>query len=300
MSVNQLYGIIRYELIMHWRRRALPFLLLILLIGMIGFTILVDDAANQPMSRRTYGEGGVIIDEELLPLDVQHNAEDFASLFPGETPDWLLSINFEQYQNDRSLLLVLGMLLLPLLIGITPIFAETIPLDRQQRIRDLLESLPFSKATYLGGKVFGLWAALALGLLIFALIFGVFSRLLMGDFSLSVYVALWVVMVVPPALIVSAYAVLVASGVRSRRIAALIGALLVPVSFIVFGAIYGILVISGLGLAPNVPFIDVSTYAEAIGSFLSSVFSVMIPFIIAVPVVWLVTWLATGWGYRKA
>jgi hypothetical protein len=148
--------------------------------------------------------------------------------------------------------------------------------------------------------VFGVWAALALGLLIFALIFGVFSRLLMGEFSFPVYGALWLMMVIPPALIVAAYTVLVASGVRSRRLAALIGALLIPASFILFGAVYGMLVLSGLGLAFNTPLAEAATYAEAMGGLLASLISVMLPFIIAVPVVWLVTWLATGWGWRKA
>jgi hypothetical protein len=125
---------------------------------------------------------------------------DFARRFPGTTPDWIDTVSFDQFMSDRTVLLLLGVALLPLLIGIPPIFAETIPLDRQHKLRELLETKPLTKTTYLAGKVLGLWVSLGIGLLVCALLYGVAARFLFGAFDLLLYTAVWGLVLLPATL----------------------------------------------------------------------------------------------------
>ena len=50
--MTKLSAMVRYEVLMAWRRRSLPILWILLLVGVIGFALLV--AKCQPASRRLW------------------------------------------------------------------------------------------------------------------------------------------------------------------------------------------------------------------------------------------------------
>jgi hypothetical protein len=275
------------------------FLLLLFLIGLIGFSIFTKDQLSRPRVRQTYvsnGDGYEVIETPLPPIE---DMEDFASLFPGETPPWIHTVSYEEFSNNQILVLLLGSSLLPLLIGITPIFADTIPLDRQHRIRELLETKPLTKTTYLAGKVLGLWISLVVGMLICAVIYGAIARVLFGVYDALFYAAMWGLIIIPAVLIISGFAVLLASGVGSRRIASLIGALLVPFGLLLSGAILTMMSISGMGLSGYAPLAPVATYSEVVEIVLTNGMQYIARFALGLPVAWGLAWMWTKWDDRR-
>ena len=296
MSQTRISAVVTYEARMHWRRRAIVFLLLIFMIGLIGFTILTKEASDRPPMQVSWDNG--VLTETPLPVD--QSMADFARHFSGTAPAWIETVSYAQYMNDRLIVMLLCMALMPLLIGITPIFAETIPLDRQNQVRELLETTPLTKSAYLAGKVAGLWATLLIGLLICAVIYGVVALLLFGTFDPVIYVGLWVVVIFPSVLITAAFAVLIPSGVNSRRKAVLLGALLVPVSMALFSMIYITMSVSGMGLSGAVPLANVATYAEVISGLFGSIAQVIAPFAVILVIVWALAWLWTTWGDSRS
>lgn len=296
MSQTRLSAVVTYEARMHWRRRAIVFLLLIFMIGLIGFTILTKEASDRPPMQVSWDNG--VLTETPLPVD--QSMADFARRFSGNAPAWIDTVSYPQYMNDRLIVMLLCMALMPLLIGITPIFAETIPLDRQHHVRELLETTPLTKSAYLAGKVVGLWATLLIGLLICAVIYGIVAFLLFGAFDPVIYMGLWVVVIFPSVLITAAFAVLIPSGVNSRRKAVLLGALLVPVSMALFSMIYITMTVSGMGLSGAVPLANVATYAEVIAALFGSIAQVIAPFVVILVIVWVLAWLWTTWGDNRS
>lgn len=182
--MSQLRGIIRYELLMAWRRRSLPLLALLLMSTMLVF--------------------GLIFRQTRLVLgdfDPVQNTVHLSELFLGE-------------------MIVLGVSV-PLLLG------DTIPLDRQFKVGELLDALPLSLAVYLGGKLLSVWAGLILILPPTGLISGALLYAIFAGFDLRVFAALWSTLI-PLGLTVTAPAVLANATVGSRRKSVLVGLLLLP------------------------------------------------------------------------
>ena len=82
-------------------------------------------------------------------------------------------------------------------IALTLFLAETIPLDRQFKVRELIDALPISRAMYLGGKVLGVWAGLALIVLVGGAVNLITARLMIGLYDVRVVALLWLGMALP-------------------------------------------------------------------------------------------------------
>jgi hypothetical protein len=299
LQVKAFLTITVYEALMHWRRRGVAFLMLLAIIGLVGFSIFTEDQLSRPRVSQQFisdGETYQVIETPLPPIE---DMEDFASLFPGDVPSWIHTVSYEQFANDQIIVALLVAGLMPLFIGIPPLFAETIPLDRHHRLRELLETVPLTKTTYLAGKVAGLWVSLIAGLLLCAILYGIVARVLFGPYDLLFYAAIWGVVIIPATLVIAAYTVLLASGVGSRRIAALIGALLVPVGLIFASAVMTAIAISGIGLAGATPLATAATYGEVVGNLLANALRMIGVFALALPILWLLAWSWTKWHDRR-
>lgn len=123
------------------------------------------------------------------------------------------------------------------------ILADTFPKDKQYGVRELLDTLPLSSTAYLVGKVGGTLCSVLIALALPMLILGVGWWLLVYPYDAGAYLGMWLVALIPIALINTALCVLIASGQPTRRRAILIG--------IVFAI--GCLLFLSFGLTTNLP-----------------------------------------------
>lgn len=208
--MNKLGAIARYEILMAWRRRSLPILWILLLVGVVTFGLLVANVnREQPVMESAI--------EQSATVDV---------------PAWAQGIDVVESTHTIALIniLIAGMVFYT--IGVTLLMGEVIPLDSQFKVRELLDTLPVSRAAYLGGKLLGTWGGLLLGTLIVGAVCAVALWVIVGVYDLRVFIALWVAMLIPTSLIASAMSVLLSSFVRSRRAAVIVGLLIIPVVLI--------------------------------------------------------------------
>jgi len=125
--MNKLTAIVHYEIVMAWRRRSLPILWILLLVGVVGFALLV--------------------------TSVNHNGMSLAEIMGRNANKPAYVLNTIPIIN----VLLAGTLIFS--VGITMMICEMIPLDRQFKVRELLDTLPISRADYLAGKVLAAWGA---------------------------------------------------------------------------------------------------------------------------------------------
>jgi hypothetical protein len=228
----QLGAMIRYEMLMHWRRRGLPAIAVFFLVTLVGFTLLgfnVDVNASQ-VQRITPIDGGVEVlqvNPQTGELETVRYMGDDAAIFP----TWIQNLDLISVQNTLRLLFLIGMAVQALFVALMPMVADTIPFDKQVKVRELLDTMPLTRAVYLGGKVLGVWAGLGIGLGLVAAAFAVFTRVEYGVFELWLYMRLWLVLVLPGALIASGYTVVVNALSPGRRVAVLLGVALIPLAF---------------------------------------------------------------------
>jgi hypothetical protein len=191
MNLVQLWGIVRYEMCMQWRRRGV----LAVMIVFAAALLLVQVWCAQ-LTRR-------VVDEVEVPLD---------------------SVADDVFVEQATLGLYYGwpVALLLMVLAVPPVVADAIPRDQQCVVRELLDSLPLGRGTYLAGKLLGAWAGIVVGLAGVALLTGLTARLLFGPFYLDAYLALWGVGIGPLALYASGMSTLLASGQPTRRRAVLV------------------------------------------------------------------------------
>jgi hypothetical protein len=205
--MRQISAILRYELLMAWRRRSLPILWMLLLAGVIGFAFIIEsNGGTQP-----------IVDQAV------------AGNMGANTPAWAQGIDLVEAGNTFALIniLIAGMIFYS--VGVTLMMGETIPLDRQFKVRELLDTLPLSRTAYLGGKLFSAWAGLLLGIIIVGAICALAIRLILGVYDVRVFLAMWAVMLVPSSFVASALSLLSSSPFSSRRTAVLVGLAIIPI-----------------------------------------------------------------------
>jgi hypothetical protein len=177
---TQLLGMTRYEFKMHWRRRAL--LVTTLALGVcIGFMILIagNDFRQVNLSNSSAAARQIITSGIILSI-------------------W-------------APIGVTLALLLPIMI------ADTIPLDRQTGVRELLNTLPLAPSTYLLGKLLGACAAVLAGMSILMVVSGLAWWLQVGPYDLGKYLEMWVVGVFSITVMNGGLGVLVAAGQPTRR-----------------------------------------------------------------------------------
>lgn len=156
MSLAQLSGMIRYEFKMHWRRRAL-------LVVMLSITLIV-------LSALVFSGFEPLVDD---PAFTQDEIDQALSL---------------------TVMLVTWLPMSVILIFILPVaLADTIPLDRQHGVDELINSTPLTPATYLTGKLLGVWLATLAGLTAVMVIITVAWWVQVGGFDLRLYLEIWLV-----------------------------------------------------------------------------------------------------------
>jgi hypothetical protein len=221
--MSQIGAMVRYELLMAWRRRSLPIIWILLLAGVVGITLLVENTKRaQPITGPMMDGGSVT-----------------------NIPPWAQGINIEEATNTLGVIniMIAGMIFYS--IGVTLLMGEIIPLDSQFKVRELLDTLPLSRTAYLGGKLLSAWAGLLLGIIIVGVICALLMRLILGVYDMRVFLALWVAMLLPSSLVASALSLLASSPFSSRRTAVLIGLLIIP--FVLFLISMGVPAFAGIG-----------------------------------------------------
>jgi ABC-type transport system involved in multi-copper enzyme maturation permease subunit len=194
---KQLWGITAYEFRMHWRRRSLLVITLAMSLLVIVSILLLGDSLRQSTQ----------IDPELYWRAVT------------------ATVIFSTWAPIGISLAVI----LPILV------ADTIPLDRQYGVRDLLDSFPISRGVYLTGKLLGVWASVLVGMGAVMVLAGAAWWFLGGPYNILSYFEMWIVGVAWIAILNSGLGVLICAGQPTRRRAILLSVALVFVSLIFLG-----------------------------------------------------------------
>ncbi|MCB0180207.1 MAG: alpha/beta fold hydrolase [Anaerolineae bacterium] len=191
LALHQLAGMIRYECLMQWRRVALPTL---------GLALMLPSLLGAFFARDKFDDYNTAV------LTGSRSLEAVTATITAEivTVTWLGTV------------LVL-LLMLPLVV------ADTVPRDQQLDLRELLESLSLGPGWYLTGKVLSLWLNLFIGLGLAALLLGGVWQLLVGPFDAAIYAELWLMGIIPLALINAGLACLLAAWQPSSQRAMLVG-----------------------------------------------------------------------------
>ncbi|MBN1265585.1 MAG: alpha/beta hydrolase [Anaerolineales bacterium] len=113
--------------------------------------------------------------------------------------------------------LILVILFLPLML------TEIIPLDRQYRVRQLIDALPVTSNTYLSGKILSVWPGIAIMMMLAALLNSILTWSQNGPFYTGTLAAFWFTCLIPLALFSSQMGILLAAGQPDRRRALPVG-----------------------------------------------------------------------------
>ncbi len=195
---SQLAGIIRYELVSGWRRGSLVALILMMALLPFVFNWLTSISAQVAQANLTLW------------------------------PEQALLIHTGAAIGMNTFVLVLEVFILPLLV------AEIIPLDRQYRVRELLDSLPFRGTTYLAGKICSIWLVFAVWSLVQALINGVLAWRTIGPYRVDILASFWVFGLLLLGLFSSGIALLLSVKAETHTQAILVGILAALASLGVF------------------------------------------------------------------
>jgi hypothetical protein len=185
---RQLVGLTAYEVRLQWRRKALL---------VIAIAILV-----------TVGLFMIVVGGDLTSVSGGKFNPNYATMTPA------------QAQQIRGFLVVFATWapVAGVLIAILPfILADTIPLDRQHRVSELLDTLPRSTAIYLGSKVLGAWIASLSYLFAIAVILGIGWRLRIGPYDVFAWLDMWLIGALPLVIVNGGVGVLIAAGQPDRR-----------------------------------------------------------------------------------
>lgn len=235
----QLGAMVKYELLMHWRRRSLLLTIIFLFIGVVGFTLL---STKDPLA--VEGMTILYVDDTVSPaLITTLDATGQAVTFPADAallesiPSALRNVDLQRVNASIKIVMMLTVCMVLLVIMLLLMNAETIPLDKQYHVRELLNTLPLGHVTYLGGKVLGVWVGLVAGLLVCMVVYIPVAWSRFGAFDLTTYFGLWGLLLIPCAVFASGLSVLGAAGASTRRAAVLVGIALIPIGLFVFAQV---------------------------------------------------------------
>lgn len=233
--MTQLFAIIRYELLMSWRRRLLPMLTVAFLLGLL-FTGAATDQSPSALDSSVIAvrvEGGVtIVTRQTLEGGVSDEALDAETA--RSLPDWLIGINLDQAGNTLRGIVVIISASIIIIVAIIPFLSDIIPMDRQIKVRPLLDAAPLHRTVYLAGKVLSVWVGLSLSVLVCLIITQTLLYARYGAYDLGALLLLWALFVLPLVLLVSGGIVLATSWAGSRRAALLTAIALIPVGCIAY------------------------------------------------------------------
>jgi ABC-type transport system involved in multi-copper enzyme maturation permease subunit len=205
IPLYQIGAIIRYEFLMQWRRVALPAL---------GIAVMVPAVLGAFLSQNKISRYRTALATGALSLET-------------------ITANITA---EMMIITWLGTCLVIILM-LPVVVADTIPKDQHLGVQDVLASLPLGPGCYLIGKVLSLWLGLALGLGLAALVIAGVWRAVVGPFNPAIYAELWLLGVLPLALINAGLASLLAAWQPTNQRAMLVG------------AGFSLLCLLGLGLA---------------------------------------------------
>lgn len=292
--MTKLGGIIRYELLMSWRRRSLPILIVFFLAALVFIGALIEQV-NMSVDRSVIAvtiedgvttitrriENGSIIEE---PLD----AETASRL-----PPWMIGIDLNQAANSVRGINILFPAVMVMTVGILPLLSDTIPLDRQYKVRELLDSAPLHRSIYLGGKVLSVWVGLLIGIALCFAAFQVVLALRYGAYDLLPLLLTWLVLVIPVTLLVSFSAILLTAWAGSRRIGLLVSIGLIPVGAYLYFA--SIMTLGSVGRVIN-PIYGLGTTGASLNgaddqaSALEQVIGMLLIYGVLFAGIWLMAW----------
>lgn len=236
MALAHFLGITRYELLMHWRRRSLPTIIGFTLVALIAFTLLEGGnlGAENAIVRAERGENGTIIVTERDAATGALRTTTLEGEAAAAVPEWLIGVDTERLGNTFELIILVAFATQALLVALLPLLGEVIPLDRKYKVRELLNALPVGRAAYLGGKVGGAWLGLLIGLPLVALLFGVYAANDTGAIDVELYAQIWLLVVIPSALVVAGWTILINAFSTTRPMAVGVGMALTPLVIIIY------------------------------------------------------------------
>ncbi len=217
----KLSAIARYELLMAWRRRSLPILWLMLVLSSLAFALVIAPQAHSP---------------QYLFIDPAVRAAADSSGWTAEA----ITMTTQESSQLLALMLVFN-------LALVLIVSETIPLDRQFRVRELLDALPINRTAYLGGKVLSVLGGVTLIVLTGGAMSMIVQRLMLGDLDLRVIALLWLALALPVCWANGASSVLASAFRDSRRIAVTFSLLMLPLFFLIlWDGLLNLTFVSGL------------------------------------------------------
>jgi hypothetical protein len=190
----QLSAIIYYEVLLHWRRRALPIITLATLaLPVVGIF----------MARESVGE----------------LSRSWNNAAGGALANWALKL-----VTANLMQMTWAPLALVLLVFLPPIIADTFARDHQLKVSEVLEALPLPASRYLAGKLLGAWASVLAGLGAGLGLIGVLWWGFVGPFQMDIYLKMCVFGAGGLAMCTTGLSVLLASSQPTRRRAVFVGA----------------------------------------------------------------------------
>ncbi len=200
-SFYQIGGIVRVESRRYWRRRGLPLIMLLWLIG-----ILLSGWLQQGLVSQVTQENTLFAESTL----------------------------FKRTMTTNGLLMGTGTLSAIFAIFVlTIIVSDTISHDKQLGVMEWLHALPLNLATYLIGKLCGMWVSILTVMLLVMSVGGAGYVLLFGKIDAYYYFYLWAG-IGAMALLVTGIGMLVTAGFSSRRKAMFAGLITAVICFFLF------------------------------------------------------------------
>jgi hypothetical protein len=214
----QIWGMVRYELRMQWRRRGLLVFIAVLCaaVFLLGIAIRYWDSEDEP----------VPISERV--------------------PDPALARRIEQMQATVAALIgVVAPVFMFLIMGLAIVVADVVPRDRDLAVRELLDSLPWGYGVYLVGKLLSVWGGVLGGMIVVAALALLMGRVFLGPQHVLAHLAVWGCGLLPLALYVSGMGTLLAAAQPTRRRGVFVGvafsvycvAMLLTTSFTLWDAV---------------------------------------------------------------
>jgi pimeloyl-ACP methyl ester carboxylesterase len=202
IGLAQVGAIMRYELLMSWRRGTLRTTLLSILL---------------------FPQVLYLVSYVFAPLVDEQTATSLVMW-----PKALLLVGTGAAISTNITTVIMIVLLLPLML------AELIPLDRQYRVREIIDALPITRNVYLAGKLLSIWPVVVISMVLSALLGGTLTWLQNGPYHVGTLAAFWLTGLIPLALLSSQMGVMFPAGQSSRRRAILMSLVAVAGSLAAF------------------------------------------------------------------
>jgi hypothetical protein len=233
---HKIRWMIWYEGLIHWRRRNLALIGGGFLFALIALTLFMGNEYQEIEIPRTGVLPDGFISGQATRIE-EVGDEVVVTQVRGERMTELGRYTPEGYEatiRTTWLANIIISTLLILLVIIPPMMSDNIAYDRHTGTRELLNALPLTKATYLGGKVAATWTAITVIVLVGAFIHAPFAYAVIGAYQLHVYIMIILITALPMSLFIAALSILIPADTATRRSATLIGLSIIFLSPVLF------------------------------------------------------------------